>query len=717
MANAKDLGLVNNEIVSVQKTSGNGAPGTTFTFNVTNGNNGLSELSRQEFTDFSAFMTFSGSNRGKIACIVFKGYDGTNYDYDSVIFSFGSDVTGEPQVSLKYMNRTSGNWVSITSDSLSTGSSLIVYYFENAAGVSVVPTSRTIAGLSLESDITKEALNGALTDSELSVTSKNPVQNKTLTNVLKVKANNIFLSNLFDNGNFASGSLSPFMTQGLSVNVSISSLVATMSTPNQYSGIKISKNVKSGHNYLVTVKIVNKTSGTYNLWTNGSGGLFQNLFLTNGENFIVTLQFTATGTGTQTFYFTDQTGNGTIQFTNWMCFDLTDSYGETIPPINEILETIDGLGGYIDGTVVAKTLVDLINEKSDQFANEVYNLLPEELEYGYINYQTGELIYAASYTSTDYIQTRGTKLSIYTGFRDIAGFAFYDKNKVYISGVGGSQISSQLDTYVDFDVPENAVYVRTCRINMTPSSPKSNFAIYVKSGFYSILDKYELKDENPCDYQGCSCRTFKKILCIGDSLTAGTFDYKDGGDTTQYLVDASLSYPTYLKAITERDTTNFGMGGYNTQQWYNHYQNEDLSGYDCAIIELGLNDYAGSSAITLDQAEEALRNIIAKLKNENNGIKIFVSSILPCYKSTNAVNHNARFKSVCDDETITDVYYLDVYDYGNTYRDSGYHKGHLTAIGYNRLAQDYFNYISYIIEKNTNEFAFVQYIGTNHTYN
>lgn len=170
MANVKDLGLVNNEIVSVQKTSGTGLPGsidtytitvrdgTTFTFNVTNGNNGLSELSRQEFTDFSAFMTFSGSNKGKIACIVFKGYDGTNYDYDSVIFSFGSDVTGEPQVSLKYMNRTSGNWVSITSDSLSTGSSLIVYYFENAAGVSVVPTSRTIAGLSLESDITENAL-------------------------------------------------------------------------------------------------------------------------------------------------------------------------------------------------------------------------------------------------------------------------------------------------------------------------------------------------------------------------------------------------------------------------------------------------------------------------------------------------------------------------------------------------------------------------------
>lgn len=195
MANAKDLGLVNNEIVSVQKTSGTGLPGsidtytitvrdgTTFTFNVTNGNNGLSELSRQEFTDFSAFMTFSGSNKGKIACIVFKGYDGTNYDYDSVIFSFGSDVTGEPQVSLKYMNRTSGNWVSITSDSLSTGSSLIVYYFENAAGVSVVPTSRTIAGLSLESDITKEALNGVLTDSELSVTSKNPVQNKAISKI------------------------------------------------------------------------------------------------------------------------------------------------------------------------------------------------------------------------------------------------------------------------------------------------------------------------------------------------------------------------------------------------------------------------------------------------------------------------------------------------------------------------------------------------------
>lgn len=167
MPEVKDLGLANNEIVSVQKTSGTGLPGSTdtytitlrdgtvFTFNVTNGNNGLSGLTRRSFTSMSDFQTFTLANEDNIACIVYCYEAFGEYQYRNVNFVFGYSDEHERTVILRFVN-TDGEWQTITT--LSDGEELIVYYFENAAGVAVVPTSRTIAGLNLESDIAENAL-------------------------------------------------------------------------------------------------------------------------------------------------------------------------------------------------------------------------------------------------------------------------------------------------------------------------------------------------------------------------------------------------------------------------------------------------------------------------------------------------------------------------------------------------------------------------------
>lgn len=170
MPEVKDLGLANNEIVSVERTSGTGLPGsidtytitvrdgTTFTFNVTNGNNGLSGLSRQAFSTMAAFNTFAIAHQSEIAVIMYHYIELEQDQYTNTQFVIGYDEEHEPYI--KVRSYSSGSWYDITT--LSSDAELVVYYFENAAGVSVVPTSRTIAGLSLESDITKEALNGAL---------------------------------------------------------------------------------------------------------------------------------------------------------------------------------------------------------------------------------------------------------------------------------------------------------------------------------------------------------------------------------------------------------------------------------------------------------------------------------------------------------------------------------------------------------------------------
>ena len=58
------------------------------------------------------------------------------------------------------------------------------------------------------------------------------------------------------------------------------------------------------------------------------------------------------------------------------------------------------------------------------------------------------------------------------------------------------------------------------------------------------------------------------------------------------------------------------------------------------------------------------------------------------------------------------VILLDMAKYGST-KLKQYNAGHLTAIGYSRLANDYKNYISWYISEHPDEFMAVQFIGTN----
>ena len=53
--------------------------------------------------------------------------------------------------------------------------------------------------------------------------------------------------------------------------------------------------------------------------------------------------------------------------------------------------------------------------------------------------------------------------------------------------------------------------------------------------------------------------------------------------------------------------------------------------------------------------------------------------------------------------------------YSRTKKETAYENGHLTAIGYCKLAEEYKSYISYIIANNLGEFADVQFCNTDLT--
>ena len=222
-----------------------------------------------------------------------------------------------------------------------------------------------------------------------------------------------------------------------------------------------------------------------------------------------------------------------------------------------------------------------------------------------------------------------------------------------------------------------------------------------------------LPNENyPTDYSKGDIGIFTKCLCVGDSLTAGVFNRVDG-----YVTLPKYSYPAKLKSISGIDTTNLGNGGMSSKQWYEAHVNDDLSGHDFAIIQLGVNDALQNGGWTAESVT-AFTNIINKIKAQNNNIKIFVTTIIPATSYSGSAYNSVSegIRNLVAELADTNVICLDMAIYGHTKASSAYNCGHLSAYGYWRLAKDYYNYISWYIANHQSEFREVQFIGTDYTY-
>ena len=199
---------------------------------------------------------------------------------------------------------------------------------------------------------------------------------------------------------------------------------------------------------------------------------------------------------------------------------------------------------------------------------------------------------------------------------------------------------------------------------------------------------------------------FNSIVAIGDSQTEGCFNTKD-----DYYIDKHYSWPSYLEKINGCRVKNWGSSGLTTKGWYECYIDSVWKGFDCAIIQLGINDVFKEEQ---KYTKEYLGRIINKLQRENPGIKIFVSTIVKSEIST-----SNKFNHLCDtirdfvaDSPNPNLYLVDIYRYGHTMDLNGYNAGHFTALGHLRLAEDYCELIGLIINKNSDSFSDIQFCGT-----
>ena len=365
-----------------------------------------------------------------------------------------------------------------------------------------------------------------------------------------------------------------------------------------------------------------------------------------------------------------------------------------------------------------ETRLGELETAGESASSAITNLLDANItftENGFIRYD-GAFVPNDAYIATDYVDVLvgGTFVEYEYRLQMFANtkIAYYNSEKVFISAISPTDSSSLV--YVEGRVPyvNGAKYVRFCTY-----SDAVNYYVRYASVKNAVVGAATVS--NPCDYDGTEIAVFNKILCIGDSLTSGTFNYRVGDSTSNYVEYEKYSFPTYLKKLTGCDVTNMGNGGMSSAEWFAARQNDNLSGYDCVIVQLGVNDcirYAtwGSTS------ETSFTNIINKLKTENKNVKIFVANIIPAtsYSSAQYLAFSADLLAWVQSAYASDnnVIPLDMQRYGHTKDSPAYNCGHLSALGYRRLAQDYKGYIGWYMNQNKAVFKEVQFVGTDYYY-
>lgn len=326
----------------------------------------------------------------------------------------------------------------------------------------------------------------------------------------------------------------------------------------------------------------------------------------------------------------------------------------------------------------------------------------------------GALKSASGFYATDYIPVKagmqyyGNQNYLFKGYA-----AFYNANTEYISGYGNA---AGLFWTSPLTAPANAAYARftilAANINNAWLSEVNRMATKPEAYSEAINIRSQYVSTNPAEYTGNEITVFTKILCIGDSLTDGFFNESNGSR----LVIRKRAYPARLQALTGIECTNLGESGMTSAQWYTAHESDDLSGHDACIIQLGVNDQLQN--VSEADMDTALTSIVNKVKADNNGIKIFIATILPAngYMTADMRTRSQMIRDFVTNLNDPNVYLVDLWTYGHTDDYLAYDAGHLSALGYLRLAEDYKAYISSIISNNKDDFRYVQFIGTNYTY-
>lgn len=251
-----------------------------------------------------------------------------------------------------------------------------------------------------------------------------------------------------------------------------------------------------------------------------------------------------------------------------------------------------------------------------------------------------------------------------------------------------------------------------------------------------------IPDEKPLDiikddlgFTSC----FRKIVVVGDSLSAGELEAKDYKAPTNWIDYEDISWGKFMARLAGTDVQVFARGGMTASEYCTTYA--ESKGYwdpskaaQAYIIALGVNDLQNchQAVGTVDDIKEDWHmneptfagwygKIIQHYKEISPNAVFFLVTMpdeqfdwrSDADKDINRQQCELLYKMA---EKFTNTYVIDLYHYAPAYdmevRKTFYVGGHLNTMGYYLTAKMIGSYIDYIVRHNMDKFSQVGFIGT-----
>ena len=215
-------------------------------------------------------------------------------------------------------------------------------------------------------------------------------------------------------------------------------------------------------------------------------------------------------------------------------------------------------------------------------------------------------------------------------------------------------------------------------------------------------------------------KIFKKVVCVGDSYTAGYIN-----DGTVSETNEDYAWPHYLSTDSGNEYINCGSSGANTKTWQTVARGltkaQSTGVVQAYIIGLGINDSSSNPNLHIDVGTSSdigtdndtyygnLSKIIRELKTISSQAKIFLLT-RPQSGTTYNSTYNEAVRDIAEAyESTYDVTLVDLYsDYNDLFTNSSLTgdalAGHYTAIGYEQFAEILAYCLSDTINKNISDF-------------
>lgn len=247
------------------------------------------------------------------------------------------------------------------------------------------------------------------------------------------------------------------------------------------------------------------------------------------------------------------------------------------------------------------------------------------------------------------------------------------------------------------------------------------------------------KEENPLAEiisDGGYTAIFRTIGCIGDSLSSGEHESLDEEGNKGYHDYYEYSWGQFIARACGLKAYNFSVGGLTAKEFQRlaRYMKCFTPEKACQayIIALGVNDlkdvnfhYSGGFGTMPDFENKedtligAYVRIIQQIKDLQPKARVFV--VTPPVRNYDDVERMEREEKFADflrslPQYFEFLYVIDLRKYDQVYDKEFFAKynlgGHMSAIGYKRMANVISTYIDWIIRNNYDDFKQVGFIGT-----